>query len=115
VKRARFLYPLTLPLVFNEPGPHLLRHNCLTRHGYFGRPLSIDPNPKTPTFQKREINQFHFEAVSGKMIFNEHAVVRFGTRHPPFYLSKFLLTSEMSISMMHWKILARAYRVRLIP
>jgi len=98
--------------MLNEPGPYLLRYNRLTRHRYFGCPLSIDPDAKTSTFEKREINQFHFEAVSGKVILNEHAVVRFGTRHSPFYGSNFLSAREISISSVLWKISAHAYRVR---
>jgi hypothetical protein len=46
------------------------------------------------------------------MIFNDHAVVRLGTRHNPFYRSTFLLASEMLNLIVHQKILARAYRAR---
>jgi hypothetical protein len=101
--------------MLNEPAPYLLRYNCLTRHRYFGCPFSVDPDPKTPTFQKRKINQFHFEAVSGKMIFSEHAVVRFGTRHSPLYRFNHLVAKDMLLPSMHGQILSRVYRARLIP
>jgi hypothetical protein len=75
---------------------------------------SVDPDAKTATVCKRKVDHFHFEVVSGKMILNVQAVVRFGTRHYPFYVCKPLLIRQMSILSVFSTMLACAYYARVI-
>jgi hypothetical protein len=97
-----------------QPSPQLLSYDSLTGHREFGCPLSVDPDAKTATVCKRKVDQFHFEVVSGKMILNEHTVVRFGDEALSLYFSKSLLTRQMSILSVFLTMLAHAYRARLI-
>jgi hypothetical protein len=73
---------------------------------------SVYPHPKPALRGERQIDEFHFKAGAADVILNDHAIMRFGTGHDPFYLSKPLPASPILSVIVHAKVSSRAYRPR---
>ena len=76
---------------------------CLAADGHLARPFPVYPQAKAASGSKRQIDQFDAQSLFGFEIGNDHAVVRFGARHTPFYKSNRQDASDKSKIIVHGK------------
>ena len=99
-------------LMPNQPAAKLPGHNRFTGDRDLLGPTAVDPHSEPARVCKRKVHQFYFKCRTGFMILNDHDIVSFGSRHVPVYRDKLVLASQISKMIVHYKILARAYRAR---
>jgi len=98
---VRLDMPLDHPLMRHPPMAQLLQDRGFARHRHPARPLTVYPQPENAPGGKRQIDQLDPELVLGLEISNDHAIMRFGAGHAPFYLPKAQNASKKSKQIVH--------------
>jgi hypothetical protein len=99
------------PLMRHPAMTQLLQDPGLAPDRHFAGPFSVYPEAKRAPGGEGQIDQLDFELLSGLKVANDHAIVRFGTGHAPFYVPKAINASKKSMSNVHAEMYSLVYRI----
>jgi hypothetical protein len=96
----------------HPPGTQLSQDGRLASQRHFLGPLAVHPQSKGTGGGKGQIDQFNFESFLSLEVAKEQTVVRFGTRHDPFYRPNLNNARQKSKGFVFNKIYSAVYNIR---
>ena len=98
-------------LMRHPPVAQLLQDPGLASYGQFARPFPVYPEPEGASGGEWQIDQLNPELLRSLKIGNDHAVMRFGAGHAPFYRSNVNNARAKAKPFVHEKKYSPVYEV----
>jgi hypothetical protein len=86
------------------PAAQLPQDRSVAAHGHLPCPLAIDSEAASSSRNRGRIDQLDLQLFLSSEVANDHTIVRFGTRHAPFYQDKSLGASLKSNIIVYDRI-----------
>jgi hypothetical protein len=95
----------------HPPVAQLLQDPGLASHGQLARPFPVYTEPERASGGERQIDQLNPKLLRSLKVGNDHAVMRFGAGHAPFYRSKANNARTKAKRLVHEKKYSPVYEV----